>query len=282
MSVRWIVGVDGSDASLDALRWAVAHAPERGAEVTAVAAFHVSAVMSLMTAKRGFGVDELGLEATAGHDLDVAIAAVGRDVTVTPRVVEGPASHVLVDAAADADVLVVGQRGSGEHRQHWLGSVSRYCATHCSRPVVVVPPGWASAPTSRIVVGFDGSEHAGAALRWALDFASADTAVQVVAAMEVAPWLGERATRERFPTEVADHERALIEAIDAIDASGRTERSLVLDGPRHALDEAARSADLLVVGTRGRGLIATEFLGSVSTSLLQDALIPVAVVPHRS
>ncbi len=282
MSARWIVGVDGSDASVDALRWAVAHAPERGAEVTAVSAFHVPAVMSLMTAKRGFGVDELGLEATAGHDLDVAIAAVGRDVAVTPAVIEGQASHVLVDAAADADTLVVGQRGSGEHRQHWLGSVSRYCATHCARPVVVVPPGWTSDPTSRIVVGFDGSDHAGAALRWALEFANAETTVQVVAAMEVAPWLGERATRERFPAEVAEHERALTEAIDAIDSEGRTERALLLDGPRQALVDAARSADLLVVGTRGRGLIATEFLGSVSTSLLQDAVIPMVVVPHRS
>ena len=282
MTTHWIVGVDGT--SVDALRWAVRHAPRREVEVTAIAAFHVPKVMALMTAKRGFGVDELGLSATAGHDLDVAIAEVGSDggsdVVVTPLVVEGQAAHVLVDAAASADALIVGQLGTGELRQHRLGSVSRSCATHSPSPVVVVPPNWEPRTTTRIAVGFDGSDNAAAALRWALDFADADSTVDVVAAMEVAPWLGERETREKFPGEVAEQERMLTAAIDAVDGEHRTERSFVLDGPRHALGEAARAADLIVVGARGRGVIAAEFLGSVSTSLLQDSPIPVVVVPH--
>jgi nucleotide-binding universal stress UspA family protein len=278
MTNHWIVGVDGT--SVDALRWAVEHAPSRRADVTALAAFHVPAVMALMTAKRGFGVDELGLGATAGHDLDMAIAGVGSDVVVTPQVVEGQAAHVLVDAAATADALIVGQRGSGDLRQHRLGSVTRYCATHSTSPVVVVPPGWTPPPSERLVVGFDGSDNAAAALRWALDFAGTENTVEVVAAMEVAPWLGERDTRAKFPEEIAEQERVLTEAIDAVDVDHRTERSLVLDTPRHALGEAARSAGLVVVGARGRGVIAAEFLGSVSTSLLQDASVPVVVVPH--
>jgi len=278
MSTQWIVGVDGT--SVDGLRWAARHAPARGAEVTAIAAFHVPAVMALMTAKRGFGVDELGLSATAGHDLDLAIAEVASDCVVTPRVVEGQAAHVLVDAAASADMLIVGQLGTGELRQHRLGSVSRYCATHSTSPVVVVPPNWAPRTSTRVVVGFDGSDNAAAALRWALDFADSDSTVDVVAAIEVAPWLGERETREKFPEEVAEQERMLTAAIDAVDVEHRAERSLVLDSPRNALGEAARAADLIVVGARGRGVIAAEFLGSVSTSLLQDSPIPVVVVPH--
>jgi nucleotide-binding universal stress UspA family protein len=278
MTIQWIVGVDGT--AVDALRWAVEHAPSRGAEVTALTAFHVPAVMALMTAKRGFGVDELGLAATAGHDLDMAIAGVGSDVVVIPQVVEGQAAHVLVDAAATADALIVGQRGSGDLRQHRLGSVTRYCATHSTSPVVVVPPGWTPQPSERIVVGFDGSDNAAAALQWALDFAGAENTVSVVAAMEVAPWLGERDTRAKFPEEIAEQERVLTAAIDAVDVDHRTQRSFVLDSPRHALGEAARSADLVVVGARGRGVIAAEFLGSVSTSLLQDASVPVVVVPH--
>ena len=98
MTNQWIVGVDGS--SVDALRWAVEHAASRGVAVTALTAFHVPAVMAMMTAKRGFGVDELGLAATAGHDLDLAIADVAPGAVVTPQVVEGQAAHVLVDAAA--------------------------------------------------------------------------------------------------------------------------------------------------------------------------------------
>ncbi len=278
MTTHWIVGVDGT--SVDALRWAVEHAPSRGAEVTAVSAFHVPAMMMLLTAKRGFGVDELGLAATAGHDLDLVIAGVGSGTVVTPRVIEGQAAHVLVDAAATADLLVVGQRGTGELRQHRLGSVCRYCATHAASPVVVVPPAWTPQPSERIVVGFDGSDNAAAALRWALHFAGTGATVEVVAAMEVAPWLGERETLERFSDEVAEQERALTAAIDAVDVDHRTGRSFVLDAPRLALGEAARSAGLIVVGARGRGVIAAEVLGSVSTSLLQDSLIPVVVVPH--
>ncbi len=279
MTTHWIVGVDGS--SVDALRWAVEHAPSRGAEVTALTAFHVPAVMAMLTAKRGFGVDELGLGATAGHDLDVAIADVASETAVTPQVVEGQAAHVLVDAAATADALIVGQRGSGDLRHHRLGSVSRYCATHSSAPVVVVPPGWSPRASKRIVVGFDGSDNAAAALQWALDFADADATIEVVGAMVVAPWLGERDTRAKFPDEVAEQEQTLTAGIDAVDVDHRTERSLVLDDPRHALGEAAGSADLVVLGARGHGVAALEFLGSVSTWMLQDCLVPVVVVPHE-
>ncbi len=277
MSARWVVGVDGSDEAVDALRWAAHHAPPRDAEITAVSAFHVSTIMSVMVAKRGFGVDELGLRATAGHDLDVAIERVGGDIT--PLVVEGQASHVLVDAAADADLLVVGQRGSGDLRSHRLGSVSRYCATHAEVPVVVVPAPWSPGPNDRIVVGFDGSENAAAAVRWALEFASPAASINVVSAVEVAPWLGETLTRERFPDEVAEQERQMADAVDALDPDRRTARTVVLDAPRVALSDAAKGADLVVVGARGRGVIAAGFLGSVSTWLLQDAAAPVVVVP---
>lgn len=252
--------------------------------MTAMTAFHVPAVMALMTAKRGFGVDELGLAATAGHDLDMAIADVASGTVVTPQVVEGQAAHELVDAAATADLLIVGQRGSGELRHHRLGSVSRYCATHSAAPVVVVPPGWTPRPHlhrgERIVVGFDGSDNAAAALQWALDFADTDATIEVIAAMEVAPWLGDRDTRAKFPDEVAEQEQTLTAAIDAVDIDHRTERSLVLDDPRHALGEAAGSADLIVLGARGHGALAMEFLGSVSTWTLQDCSVPVVVVPH--
>jgi nucleotide-binding universal stress UspA family protein len=283
MTDHWIVGVDGSEASVDALGFALHHALSRDVAISAVTAFHVPAVMALFTAKRGFGVDELGLSATAGHELDVIIEKLGVGDRVTPVVVEGQAAHVLVDAAADAELLIVGQQGDGELRQHRLGSVSRYCATHATAPVVVVPAGWDERPTSgRIVVGFDGSDNAASALRWALGFAADGVAVRVVVAMDVAPWLDPETTRERFADEIAEQEQAMLAAIDAVDAGGVTERAFVLDTPRAALREAGRSADLVVVGARGHGLIAAELLGSVSTSVVQDTVVPVVVVPDRA
>jgi nucleotide-binding universal stress UspA family protein len=284
MTARWVVGIDGSDAAVDALRWAVVHGAERGAEITAIGAYHVPAIMAMFTAKRGFGVDELGLAATAGHDVDVAIeAAAGAGdaaVAVHHSVVEGQAQHVLVDASVDAGLLVIGRTGSGELRHHLLGSVSQYCVTHSAAPVVVVPAGTPPTTTS-IVVGFDGSEAAGEAVRWALEFAGATARVRVVAAVEVAPWVDEDLSRDRFGDEIRREEQRITDALDAIDADGRAERSIVYQGPRQALAEAQADADLVVVGSRGRGLIAAGLLGSVSTWLLHDAALPVVIVPSR-
>mgnify|MGYP001598926470 FL=1 len=282
MTARWIVGIDGSDAALDALRWAVGHGADRDAEITALGAFHVPALMAAFTAKRGFGVDELGLAATAGHDVDVAIESVAdAGVDVHSLVIEGQAQHVLVDASVDADLLVIGRTGSGELRHHLLGSVSQYCVTHSHAPVAVVPAGAASPTTGSIVVGFDGSDHAADALRWALDFAGDRAVVRAVAAIEVAPWIDEEATRERFGNEIDAEEQRIATALDAIDPDGRAERSIVMSGPRQALAEAQDGADLMVIGTRGHGLIAAGLLGSVSTWLLHDATLPVVVVPSR-
>ena len=279
MTSRWIVGVDGSEPSVDALRWAAGHAASRGAELVAVSVFHVPAVMALFTAKRGLGVDELGLAATAGHELDVVIERVGASVPITPLVVEGATGPELVRAAGDADVLVVGQTAGGDERIPRLGSVARYCATHARVPAVVVPAGRSTHPVSRVVVGFDGSANAEAALRWALDFSPPEASVRVVCAIEVAPWLGERVTRERFPDEVTAEESALRARIDAIDTARRAEVMFVLDAPRRALEVTGRDADLIVVGARGRGLIAAGLLGSVSTSLLHGH-VAVAIVPE--
>ncbi len=109
MTARWIVGIDGSEAAVAALRWTVGQGAHRDVQITAVGAYHVPAIMAMFTAKRGFGVDELGLEATAGHNVDQAIESVtgGADtaVPVEPLVIEGQAQHVLVDASVDADLL---------------------------------------------------------------------------------------------------------------------------------------------------------------------------------
>jgi len=281
MSARWITGVDGSDAAVVALDWAARRAVERNADVTALGAFHVPAPMALMSAKRGFGVDELGLEATTGHDVDVAIATVTEsvDLRIEPRIVEGPPAHVLVDASEEADLLVVGRSGSGGLRHLVLGSVSRYCATNAHSPVVVVPAEPTRAATERIVVGFDGSDHAAAAVRWALDFADGRASVQVVTAIEAAPWLDAGMAREMFPDEIAGQEAELAESLAAADPDGRAERTVTLADPRRALAEASADADLVVVGARGHGRIAAELLGSVTTWLLHDATGPVAVVP---
>ncbi len=289
---RWVVGVDGSSAAVNALRWAVHRIassrppaqPESPVVVEATTAFHVPTVMTLFAARRGFGVDQLGIEATAAHDVDEAIEAVGdTGVDVTPVVEEGQAAHVLVEAAEDADLLVVGRRGSGDLRHHVLGSVSRYCATHADTPVVVVPTDWdaTSAPDGPIVIGFDGSEQATEALRWALRVAHDTTSVRAVVAVDVAPWFDQDQELERYPDEIRAHGREMVAAIDAIDPDHRAQREVVFRGARDALSEASETASMVVVGSRGLGRVAAGLLGSVSGALLQGSSCPVVVVPHE-
>jgi nucleotide-binding universal stress UspA family protein len=138
-----VVGVDGSEGSRAALRWAIAEGALRDASVDAVITWQ-----SPTYAYTGVAVMppvvELAGAATAALDETLAAETAGltgaeADVTITPVVVEGPAAAVLIERSRTADLLVVGSRGYGGFRGLLLGSVSHQCASHARCPVVVVP-----------------------------------------------------------------------------------------------------------------------------------------------
>ncbi|MGI9645534.1 MAG: universal stress protein [Ilumatobacteraceae bacterium] len=281
MTPRWIIGIDGSDVSLAALRWALAQAPRANPELVAVGAYHVPMTLSMLATKRGFDVDRLGLEAETHHLLDEALAATTPEPDhVECLAVEGHAGTALLEAAEDAELLIVGRRGQSSLRHLVLGSVSTYCATHATAPVVVVPPGWDSGSYESVVVGFDGSPNAAAALAWALDSVPTPVPIRLLISIEPAPWLSEDITLARFPDEVRAEEQRISAAADAVDPERRAERDVVLHGPRHALADATEEADLIVVGARGHGRVGSALLGSVSTWLLHHSRCPVVVVPR--
>jgi len=135
-----VVGVDGSESSRAALRWAIEEARLRRASVRMVTAWQLPEAVY-------FGAvipDSLtpGLE-QAAQEVQASLLAVGEpeDVTIETEVVEGDAAQALVDAAKDAEMLVVGSRGLGAFRELLLGSVSQRCAHHAHCPVVIVRDG---------------------------------------------------------------------------------------------------------------------------------------------
>ncbi len=142
MTGRILVGVDGSEGSLHALRWAVEEAAVRGADVVAVAVWQ-SPYDYLFGAEGAYvPVDEGLLVRGAKETLAKAIATVAGehpDVRIEPLVVEGDPAETLCEQADDADLLVVGSRGRGAFGGLLLGSVSSKCAHHCRRPVLIVP-----------------------------------------------------------------------------------------------------------------------------------------------
>ena len=135
---RIVVGVDGSESSVGALRWAVRQAELTGAPLDIVSAWEWP--VSYM----GWDIPlppDYDPADEAKRQLDKAVAAVltpGDAIEVRRSVIEGHAAPVLVDLSRTADLVVVGSHGRGEFAGMLLGSVSEHCVTHCHCPVVVI------------------------------------------------------------------------------------------------------------------------------------------------
>ena len=138
---RIVVGVDGSPSSRAALRWAVRQARFTGGTVDAVVAWQIPMML------RSYGwapiyVEEAGdfrqdarkmIEAVIGEEVEPADSEVVRS-----QVINGHPAQVLLDAAADADLLVVGSRGHGSFAEALLGSVGQHCVYHAHCPVLIM------------------------------------------------------------------------------------------------------------------------------------------------
>lgn len=131
---RIVVGVDGSEPARAALRWALGQARLTGAALDAVTAWEYPL----------FSTGEVLLPP---HDPETAARRLLGDevrgarpdgIVVREHVAAGHPAQALVDAASEADLLVVGSRGRGAFTAALLGSVAHYCVQHAPCPVVVV------------------------------------------------------------------------------------------------------------------------------------------------
>lgn len=135
---RIVVGIDGSEHSAKAVRWALAEARAHGATLDVVMAWHWG---NQRHADPDARFDPSYNEESAAEALEAYLeAAIGddRDQVRARPVLDLPA-RALLDAGADADLLVVGSRGQGGFKGLLLGSVSQQIVTHAPCPVVVVP-----------------------------------------------------------------------------------------------------------------------------------------------
>jgi nucleotide-binding universal stress UspA family protein len=138
---RVVVGIDGSDTSRAALRWAVGEARLRQASLDVVLAWHLPYVGGYPYTGASFdpGYLEEGARTTLDEFVD------GTDTTGLPRPPDrilslGDPASALVDIADGADLVVVGSRGLGGFTGLLLGSVSHHVAHHAPCPVVIIPP----------------------------------------------------------------------------------------------------------------------------------------------
>ena len=142
-----MVGVDGSEASRDAMRWAAEEARLRSASLVAIYTWSFIPPQpigdpGMLAVPVGDLPGQLSAEEDAARAaLDAAVdEALGAEpgVEVERKLAEGDAGDVLVAESADAELLVVGSHGRSGFKAAILGSVSRHVVAHASCPVVVV------------------------------------------------------------------------------------------------------------------------------------------------
>jgi nucleotide-binding universal stress UspA family protein len=299
---RVVVGVDGSPGSRAALVHAFTTAAQRGAELEVVSSYRLNLVWT-----GGSPLEVPDTEAIRA-DTESRAQALVDDVRSDPSTIgipgvdavdvrlvvsEGRAVPELLRRSQHADLLVVGSRGRSAMRSTLLGSVALHCTTHARCPIVVVHPMSSLAESPRVVVGVDGSTESRAALVAALQEARRTGAeVEVVAAY--------------FPTGYwTDATLVLVQTVEEIraDLQRRTEelvgdvlreqagtggvsrvRTGIHEGPAaEVLLQRARGAQLLVVGSCGRGAIRGVLLGSVALHCAMHAPGPVMLVhPQHS
>jgi nucleotide-binding universal stress UspA family protein len=279
-----VVGVDPSSAGRKAMAFALREALLRGADVLAVRAwtppsFGLSYPIAAVVAELDEQVAAESLRLAEEH-LKLAVDEVPGADAVERRAmaVRGPAPQVLVEAARDALLLVVGSRGHGVLSRAVLGSVSSSVLHHAAGPVAVVPPtAVLDGPVRRVLVGVDHSPQSSAALRWGVDEAALHDAQLVPVHVHQHIVTGEECVDL---TALEQSERGALQAAAA--AAGASERlsepEVLVGHPAASLEALATPADLLVVGSRGRGGFAGLLLGSTSTQLAQHAAAPVVVV----
>jgi nucleotide-binding universal stress UspA family protein len=265
-----VVGYDGSADADQAVAWAACEARARACKLTVC-----------LAAERPYPAPS-GQAAESGHACQEALARGLRLATdilgpglVLPLVATGSPAAVLCSCAADAEITVLGCRGREGLPGLPLGSVSLKVAAHAPGRVVVVRGHWRPVPGQHprpVVVGCDGSSGSRAAVQFAFEEAALrDSCVVAVCALADDPGLlgGARQITTDFEQMMSVQER---------DHPGVTVSRQVCEGTaRTALLQAARDAQLLVLGARGRGGLPGMPLGSASVALLSHAACPVAI-----
>ncbi|MTE14311.1 universal stress protein [Nocardia aurantiaca] len=286
-----VVGVDSSDGSARAVHWAANYAALRGRRL------HIVHGMDLVAISRGTGPYAVATPALLDAVKAAGTAAVARaqmaatgyepELPIESSVSSDSAAQVLIDLSESAFAVVIGATGEAGTLSH-LGSTLFAVTSHARGTVIVVRPdpdaGNAVRCSGPVVVGVDGSRVSEAALAAAFAEAS-ERRVGLVTVHVWSDWDTGQFAGEVIPAITGDLAQ-VEEAILAERLAGWQEkypdvevtREVFAAGPADRLRELSRTAQLVVVGNRGRGGFVGMLLGSTAHSLVQHAHCPVMVV----
>ena len=282
-------GIDGTEESLAALDWAAREAVRRDVALRVIHAWRFQPYE---------GIDAGDRDTQEGWARDAVTEAV-RTVTgrhtgldVSTEVVEGGSVDVLVAAAADAELLVLGSRGHGPVVGFLLGSVGQQVIAEAARPVVLVRAGdqaTAEASGREIVMGQEGDpEDSADVLRFAFETAAARGAtVRAVRAWTLPPVFAYSPGSLKLLDEAGGLEPYEKKALASALQPWRERfpdvpvvEHIEMGSAGQVLLSVTARAQLMVVGRRARRTAVGARIGSVAHGVLHHADCPVAVVPH--
>ncbi|MFF0545769.1 universal stress protein [Nocardia thailandica] len=282
-----LAAVDGSASSYQAAAWAAAEAALHGRRL------HILTSGAIQTGSGpGVSLAEADLEwlrtdaeRVVGEAARVARTAVpDRDLPITTEVSFELAAPLVIERSAGAEMLVLGSRGLGAFQRGLLGSVSSAAARHARCPVAIVHDIAALDPVSitrPVLVGVDGTENSAPAVALAFEEASRRKvgliAVHAFSDSSDLPAYGWEIGRESAEADLAENLAGYAEQYPDVPVR----RVVVANRPVRALLEESGNAQLIVVGSHGRGGFAGMLLGSTSNAVLHSADIPVIVVRDR-
>lgn len=282
-----VVGVDESGPSDAALTWAMQRAIRVNCPVTLVHTVYDT----WMAEGYGYYDSIVNAEKKLLVDAQVKATALAPNVALRTELRHGAAPRVLSEFSDDASLIVVGTDKKGRFEGEIFGSVSLQVAALARCPVAIVPEMTDPAGLTRsgVVVGVDGSADSVAAV--AIAAAEADRTGQELTAVYAPPTPSD--TNLRFiPTQAVDErlDEERIVLAEAVAGLGERYPDLIVHQrierdahPARALVAAAHTAQLLVVGSHGRGALARLMMGSVSHEVLLHIPCPtiVTTVHHK-
>jgi len=291
-----VVGVDGSAGSTAALTWAAKLAASRTLELKIVHGLQIASLYyggGLPGAGAGALFDAIQVDgARVLAEARRVAQSVDENLVVTTDMPNDPPVPLLIEQSRHARLLVVGRTGAGAFTGMLIGGTASVVVSHAHCPVAVVRGRQATTTipgAGPVVVGVDGSPNSEQAIAVAFEEASLRGAPLVA----LHAWKdvtyddthGSARILTQPETLKEDEERLLGERLagwpekypDVV-----VRRELPRARPRHALLEASKTAQLVVVGSHGRGGFTGMLVGSTSQALVQYADCPVLVVrPER-
>jgi nucleotide-binding universal stress UspA family protein len=283
-----IVGVDGSERSVEALALADLLGPALGRRVV-IAHVHPFRQLSSLFAEGEYErLEREVAESTFEHIREHLPSVPERRLQLVAGDSPAAGLHALAEAEG-ATLIVVGSSHRSAIGRILVGGTGERLLSGASAPVAVAPAGYATAAAGIQTVGcgFDGSQESQRALAWAAELARTTSArLRVLSVYEptlpVSLALGGGGLPTASINEVLRRQcdEELAQAMSALEADIDATGTLLDGDAREVLAGESAGLDLLVVGSRGYGPLRAVLLGSVSSALVRSAQSPLVVVPR--